>query len=152
MSKEYKCASKNCRHKDSPVDVDDCIKTNSAYWHKDCYKQKENLKMIIKLFSGYVNCSKKIYADLQRVCRDIVLNKGIDSELLLFGLKYYINHKITLNYPAGLYYIIQNKDVIEAYHRNKLKEQNVTFEITTESSPNFTHKPAKTKGFADILK
>lgn len=152
MSKEHKCASKNCRHENSPVSIDSCVKVGNRYWHKDCYKQKENLKMIIKLFSENVCCDKKVYADLQRVIKDIVLNKKVESELLLFGLRYYINHKISLHYPAGLYYVIQNKDVTESYHKNKLKEQNVTFEIKKERSTGFTHKPIKTNGFADILK
>ena len=69
----------------------------------------------------------------------------------MYGLKYYIGHKIPLNYPQGLYYVIQNKDVINGYAKEKTKTIKQSVEITEETESNFTYIPTKTNSFADIL-
>ena len=80
-----------------------------------------------------------------------VFTKKLGSSFLLYGLKYYIEHKIPLNYPQGLYYVIQNKDVINGYAKEKTKTIKQSVEITEETESNFTYIPTKTNSFADIL-
>ena len=88
---------------------------------------------------------------MQSVIKNIVFTKKLGSSFLLYGLKYYIAHKIPLNYPQGLYYVIQNKDVINGYAKEKTKNIKQSVEITEETESNFTYIPTKTNSFADIL-
>ena len=148
-----KCRYGKCKHESKDIEKSEAVKSGNSYYHADCLKDKENRKEIIDLFSKHIN-SNVIYSQLQTVIKNIVDDRGNDSAFLLFGLKYYINHKIPLNYPQGLYYVIQNKDVIAEY--NKMKEKKVIAKENFVISENvdeveFSYKPTKTKGFADIL-
>ena len=64
-----------------------------------------------------------------------------------------IAKKIPLNYPQGLYYVIQNKDVMNNYNKYKaqqlIKDEKLVLNQTKEVE--FEFKPIKTKGFGDIL-
>jgi len=89
---------------------------------------------------------------LQSVIKNIVFTKGLGSDFLLFGLQYYIDHKLPLNYPQGLYYVIQNKQVLDAYNKSKVKNMKSNIEIKEDSGSEFTHVPIQNKSFADIIK
>ena len=148
-----KCRYSNCKHDSKEIDKDEAVKSGNSYYHADCFRDKENRKEIIDLFVKHIN-PHPVYNQLQTVISTIINQKGLSSDFLLFGLKYYIEHKIPLNYPQGLYYVIQNKQVIEAY--NKLNERKVlakeNFVITEDNNEvEFSYKPTKAKGFADIL-
>ena len=156
MGKQYKCRFKHCLHEENLVSVDEAVKVGSAYYHEDCYKVKTNIDKTIDLFAKEVN-PNVIFSVLRRVINNIVFDKNIDSEMLLFGLKYYIDENIPLNYPQGLYYVVQNKAMVKAYEKKKMAEymleqrkkakENPVEEIETE----FTYKPSKRKNFSDIL-
>ena len=148
-----KCRYSNCKHDSKEIEKEKAVKSGNSYYHEDCFKDKENRKEIIDLFTKHIN-PNPIYSQLQTVIRTIVDQKGVSSDFLLFGLKYYITHKIPLNYPQGLYYVIQNKQVITGY--NRLNEKTLmakeNFIIPTNSDEvEFAYKPTKSKGFADIL-
>ena len=148
-----KCRYGKCKHKSKDIEKSEAIKSGNSYYHADCFRDKENRKEIIDLFSKYIN-PNVIYSQLQTVIKNIIDDRGNDSDFLLFGLKYYINHKIPLNYPQGLYYVIQNKEMIAEYKKMKekviiTKEDFVIPESVDEVE--FSYKPTKTKGFADIL-
>lgn len=146
-----KCRYTNCLHGSKELDKSEAVKSGTAYYHSDCLKTKEQMKQIEDLFIERVN-PNVIISQLRSVIKNIAITRGLGSDFLLFGLQYYINHKITLNYPQGLYYVIQNKDVIAAYNKSKVKEVKKTFEITEETSTEFVHVPSKSNGFADILR
>ena len=112
---------------------------------------KEDIKKIIDLFKNHVN-PNPVYSTLQSVIKNIVFTKGLGSDFLLFGLRYYIDHKIPLNYPQGLYYVIQNKQMLDAYNKTKVKNIKSNIEITEDSKSEFTHIPIQNKSLADIIK
>lgn len=148
-----KCRYGKCKHEIKDIEKNEAVKSGSAYYHADCFRDKENRKEIIDLFSKHIN-PNVIYSQLQSVIKNIIDDRGNDSDFLLFGLKYYIEHKIPLNYPQGLYYVIQNKEMIAEYNKMKrkdiiAKEKFIIPEKVDEVD--FTYKPTKTKGFADIL-
>lgn len=160
MAKEkiYKCRYNHCKHETKDVPASEAVKDGNRYFHKDCYKTKEEINKIIELFAEYIN-PNVVFAVLRKVVNNIVFNRGVDSELLLFGLNYYIANKITLNYPQGLYYVVQNKNVIKGYKEKKNKEYLIEqkknlqkVEDDTEMVSSFTYKPNKQKSFADILR
>lgn len=148
-----KCKHSKCKHESKDIDKSVAVKSGNAYYHVDCLKDKENRKEIVDLFVKNINANV-VFAQLQAVIRTILDDKGNSSDFLLFGLKYYIEHKIPLNYPQGLYYVIQNKEMIAEY--NKIKDRQIiakeNFVIPERiDEVEFTYKPTKTKGFADIL-
>lgn len=144
------CKYSNCLHDDRQLNKDDAIRSGNAYYHKDCFKTKEDIKQIIALFQKHIN-SNPVYSQLQTVIKNIVFTKGLGSDLLLFGLKYYIENKIPLNYPQGLYYVIQNKQMIAAYNKQSRKSANHQVDILKETESKFVHKPLKSKNFSDII-
>lgn len=144
------CKYSNCLHDCRELNKEDAVKSGKFYYHKDCLKTKEDIKEIIYLFKKCIN-PNPVYAQLQKVIKNIVFIKGLGSDFLLFGLKYYIENKISLNYPQGLYYVIQNKKVIDAYNKSKLKLVNKNVEIKVNSDSEFTYIPIKNKNFSDIL-
>lgn len=145
------CKYANCLHNNREIEKENAVKSGSAYYHKDCLRTKNDIKEIIRLFKEYIN-PNPVYAQLQSVIKNIIFTKGIQSDFLLFGLRYYIEHKIPLNYPQGLYYVIQNKDVTNAYNKSKIKDVKKSVEITEQTEVQFKHIPTKNSGFADILK
>lgn len=146
-----KCRYSNCLHESRELNKEEAVKSNCFYYHSDCFKTKEDIKKIISLFRTHIN-PNPVYAQLQTVIKNIVFSRGLGSDFLLFGLEYYIEHKISLNYPQGLYYVVQNKNVIDAYRKARVKDIKKSIEITEETSSEFTHVPVKNNGFADILK
>ena len=120
------------------------------FYHKDCYQTQEEIKEIIDLFSKKIN-PNVVYSQLRHVINTIVYDRKIGSDLLLFGLKYYIRNKISLNYPLGLYYVVQNKKMIDAFNKYKANQISRKIELTEDDHTEFQHIPAKINGFADIL-
>ena len=150
-----KCRLKHCLHESRELPRDQAVKVGSSYYHSDCYQTNKNIREIADIFSKKIN-PNVVFAELNRVVNTIVYDRGIDSGLLLFGLNYYIEHGKNLNYPQGLYYVIQNKEVVREYKRYKeramVKEVKELVSIEEESEDKFTHIPTKTNSFADILK
>ena len=145
------CRYTNCPHKNKEIRREDAVKKDNLYYHPDCLQTQSDIKEIIDLFKNKIN-PNPVYSQLQSVIKNIVFTKGLGSEFLLFGLRYYIEHKIPLNYPQGLYYVIQNKEMINAYNKQKAVAVKQSVEIKEETSTSFTHVPTKANGFADIIK
>ena len=145
------CKYSHCLHNNREIEKEKAVRVGNAYYHSDCLKTKEDIKEIVDLFKTHIN-PNPVYAQLQSVINNIIFVKKVQSDFLLFGLRYYIEHKIPLNYPQGLYYVIQNKDVTNAYNKTKTKEIKKSVEITEQTEAEFEFVPTKNKGFADIIK
>lgn len=144
------CRYKSCLHNSKQLAKSDAIKKGNSYYHPDCLQTQEEIKEIIDLFKNHIN-QNPVYKQLQSVIKNIVFTKKLGSNFLLYGLKYYISHKIPLNYPQGLYYVVQNKDVINSYNKQKTKQIKKSVEIIDEEETTFTHIPIKSTGFGDII-
>ena len=152
MNETVECKYSKCLHDEKTLLKEEAIKSGNRYYHANCYKNKEDIKQIVDLFKKNIN-SNPVYSQLQNVINNIVFTRGLGSDLLLFGLKFYIENKIPLNYPQGLYYVIQNKEMIKAYNKNKVKNMGKFIEIESEDNGvSFNYAPTKTKGFEDILR
>lgn len=145
------CKYSHCLHDNREIEKRKAIRVGNSYYHSDCFKTKEDIKEIVNLFKAHINANP-VYAQLQSVINNIIFVKKVQSDFLLFGLRYYIEHKIPLNYPQGLYYVIQNKDVTNAYNKVKTKEIKKSVEITEQAETQFKFVPTKNKGFSDIIK
>ena len=145
------CKYSHCLHDNREIEKRKAIRVGNSYYHSDCFKTKEDIKEIVNLFKAHINANP-VYAQLQSVINNIIFVKKVQSDFLLFGLRYYVEHKIPLHYPQGLYYVIQNKDVANAYNKTKAKEIKKSVEITEQTETEFKFVPTKNKGFSDIIK
>lgn len=152
-----KCRYSKCLHESQEMNKKDAIQEGNSYYHPDCFRTKEEIKEIIDLFAKYIN-PNPVYAQLHKVINTIVFDKGLGSEFLLFGLRYYITHKIPLNYPGGLYYVVQNKEVLRAYNKEKIKKEISankdrieSQEYSEDNSRDFGYIPQKPKTIEDVV-
>ena len=109
-----KCDYKNCSE---PLD-DEIIKVKGRNYHKSCFQTKNDILEIRDLFAENIN-KNVVFSSLMSVINNIIFHRGVTSDYLKFALNYYIQNKIPLNYPQGLYYVVQNKDVKTAYEKSK---------------------------------
>lgn len=117
--KIYKCPYKQCKYNNEVVE-DEAIKYNGRYYHKECLKEQQEKIEIRKLFFENIN-TLEVPAKLNNAINNIIHKKNVSSEYLLYALKYVIENKSPLNYAGGLYYIIGNKDIQNAYNKEKAK-------------------------------
>lgn len=155
--KIVKCRYSHCSHDSREMNAEEAVKSGNAYYHPNCYEVKDNIRQITAMFTENVN-SNVVHSQLAKIINDIVFAKGIASELLLFGLNYYISNKIRLNYPAGLYYVVQNKEMLNAYKLSKQKKIEKSwlamdnFETEEDEEINFKIKTKRNTGFEAILR
>ena len=148
-TKTVKCRYSHCKHESKDMPREEAVCDGRMYYHKDCYEEKETIKKCIDIYAKAFDADP-IWNNLRIVINNIVYNKGNDAEYLLYALKYAARNKMTIRYPAGLYYLIKNKDIKESWEKEKkiADRGNVVVETTNTE---FTYVPKKSKGFADII-
>jgi len=155
-SKTYKCKYSHCKHDTRDIPSDEAVKVGkSAYYHEDCRREMELIKEIIDIF--YVKVDNNVVMPrLRKVLNNIIYNKNVSPEYLLFGINYFLKNK-TLNYPEGLYYVASDSDVKSAWDKmiKKKISESAKDEFTVKdedlnTSPSFTINQ-KQKSFSDIL-
>lgn len=115
-----KCAYKQCKL-GNEVSKDEADKKGNRYYHKECLQEIKNKEEIRKLFLEKIN-EKEVITSLNGVIKNLIENKGVSSEFLLYALKYVIKNKTPLNHAPGLCYIVNNEKIKEAYNRDKLNK------------------------------
>lgn len=146
-----KCAYRFCKHKDKEIDGNNYIENNGKIYHKDCLREQTNIKKIVDVFYKYVDPNVS-FPVLQRVIREIIDKKNCPADKLLFGLRFYISNKIPLHYPQGLFYVIANKQMNEAYKDHKERKVTQQAIVKEDSGESFNFKRTKPISFEDILK
>lgn len=143
-------------HETLDVPAEEAVKVGkSSYYHQDCLEEKNTIDEIIALFLDKVNNGAPM-SQLRRTINDIVYKKGTDAKFLLFGLKYFVTYK-RLNYPGGLYYVIQDKDVIREWDKYKMAmfkrstAQAFNIEETNEVIQEVPSYKKRNTGFSSIL-
>ena len=160
------CRYKFCKHESKEIDIscEDYKRVGSMYYHRDCYKAKadgewknEKTKADLQLIRNLwlENISKTvIYSQLFSTMNSF-LERGIESEYLVFVLQYCIDHKFKLNYPGGFKYYVDKQEIKDAYARKKKSEIKISDKAFTakdkDNSPTFSVN-TKQSGFGSILK
>lgn len=154
--KHMVCGYSHCKHENKEVSKEDGIKVGNRYWHKDCYEESTTIREVIDIFKNKCNPQVVVPA-LRNVINNIVYKQGTDVKLLLFGIKYYVNHRIPLNYPGGLYYVLQNKDVQNEWKKVLSKQMKMEFHLDENMikeepiNTNFKYKDTNKSKFSGIL-
>ena len=145
-----KCDYKNCSE---PLD-DEIIKVKGRNYHKSCYQTKNDILEIRDLFAENIN-KNVVFSSLMSVINNIIFRRGVTSDYLKFALNYYIQNKIPLNYPQGLYYVVQNKDVKTAYEKSKAesikKKMLPKVDVGLDIDKTYERKKKKKKTIGDIF-
>ena len=122
-----KCRSTHCKHPDEPLRREDAYKVGSAYYHKDCFMEKELLRKIEKYFIDNFD-KQPIMQALRKVINTIVYTQGNSPELLMYALRYAKENNIALRHPAGIYYVMKNTKMLESWHKY-LNKKKVDFDF-----------------------
>ena len=114
-------------------------------------KQKADLQLVRNLWSTYIDRSVK-WDVLNKVLNNFV-NGGVETDYLVFVMRYVIDNHKRLNYPQGLKYYVDDAIIMEAYKRSKLpKIDPEQFKVTEpQEIPQPKAVPKRVTSFADIL-
>lgn len=150
----FGCRFKYCLHSGELINETEVVRDGNLYYHPDCFSFKADMEEITSIWLKRINEFANL-TQLQKVIVDIVRERHVESGMLLYGLKYYISHNLALNYPPGLYYVIQNKDVQDGWKRLKtkkiLKETDFKGARGEDNHTVVSHKQDKKPRISDIL-
>lgn len=137
------------------------------YYHPDCYHTMKTVNEIRDLFLQKIDRTLigKQVGMLVSTINNIVFTKNVDVDFLKFAIEYFIKNKPgALKHPAGLHYIVQDRDVVASWQklqqqkiRDEIKEEQKTIEkksdvLDADIEPTFVYKPQSAKSFVDIFK
>ena len=151
-----KCRWKHCKY-GGEVDKDKAVKVGIAYFHPECYAERQAIQKIIDVWHERVD-AYPMESMLRKMVNDLVLKQNVDAEFLLFALNYCIDHGWKLHYPAGLKAVSKDDKAHKAWDKiqnKKLLGTKSTVVIIDEfrmDDTPFDFKPQKATGFDDILR
>ena len=114
-----KCRWKHCKY-GGEVDKDKAVKVGIAYFHPECYAERQAIQKIIDVWHERVD-AYPMESMLRKMVNDLVLKQDVNAEFLLFALNYCIDHGWHLRYPAGLKHVAKNEDAQKAWEVQQSK-------------------------------
>lgn len=166
--KMVKCRYPKCGklHESNELPKDEAVQGGkNSYYHPDCYHTMQTVNETRDLFVKNINpaMTGQQIGLLVSTIYNIIFAKKIDVDFLKFAVEYFIKYKPgKLQHPFGLHYIIQNKDVLNAWNKKKeaeikaeLKQQSVNQpeeSFTNIFESDFTFVPPEEDGFMSIFK
>ena len=129
-----KCRWKHCKY-GGEVSKDEAVQVGIAYFHPQCYAEKEAIQKIIDVYHKRVD-AHPIEGFLRKTVNDLVLKEDVNAEFLLFALNYCLDHGWKLRYPAGLKYVAKDdksRSIWEA-QQDKIIKQQIKAQTTTENN------------------
>lgn len=118
------CRYPKCKnlHETTELNRDDAIQGGKSFYHPDCYHTMQTVNAIRDTFIKEINplLTRQQVGMLVSTINNIIFSKKIDVDQLKFTVDYFIKNKPgALKYPAGLHYIIQDKDAIAAWKKEQ---------------------------------
>lgn len=151
-----KCRWKHCKF-GGEVDKDKAVKVGIAYFHPECYAERESIQKIIDVWHEKVD-AYPMESMLRKMVNDLVLKQNVNAEFLLFALNYCLDNGWNLRHPAGLKAVSKDDKAHKAWDKiqnKKLLGNNTSTVIIDEFRMDdipFDFKPQKAVGFEDILR
>lgn len=153
-SANHKCNYKGCNHQEDIIPAGEGVVINKRYYHADCVRKMETIKLIREFYLNNVS-NTVVMSYLNKVINEIVFTKKVDPEYLYFALRYAVSKNQRIKAPAGLYYIIDNSRIKEAYTKEQQKAALQKVSVIVDNDFDFTAPTVsavpKKKGFADIF-
>lgn len=155
-SSEHKCNYKGCTRPEDTILTGEGTVIGRHYYHTDCARKMECIKEVRTFYTENVS-DTVVMSYLNKVINGIVYDKHVDPEFLLFALKFAVSHNQKIKAPAGLYYIIDNSRIKEAYSKEQQKTTTKKVSVSIDDNFDFSTEPVvvatpKRRSFADILK
>ena len=123
-----KCRWKHCKY-GGEVDKDKAVKVGIAYFHPECYAERQAIQKIIDVWHERVD-AYPMESMLRKMVNDLVLKQNVNAEFLLFALNYCLDNGWNLRYPAGLKAVSKDDKARKAWDvrqeriiKKKMKEQ-----------------------------
>lgn len=106
-SETVKCSYKHCDHFSRELPRSEAVKVGTRYMHESCAKTKQLIEEIRNYY--YENISNTVVMKaLVATINNIVFDKSVSPEYLLFVLKYAHQHGIPVRAPYSLHYLIDD--------------------------------------------
>ncbi len=160
MGTNVKCRYANCEklHPSRIVSKSEALLYGrSTYYHPDCYEYSRNIQEIKVIFYNQIN-RNVVMSELGRIINKLIFERGFDPAFVKFAVEYCVELRPgKLQYPAGLYYIVEDKEIKKAWsilNAPKIDEDSFAVgkgEEDYEVSAGFVYKPTGSSGFGDIL-
>lgn len=148
-----KCRYGHCKHDSKDIPDGEAVHVGNAYYHQDCYREKQSIDDIIAVWCERVD-DKPIYGELRGVINNLIFKTGYPAEKVLWYLRWATTHGIGIKHPPGLYWLMKNEKIAKAWEdaQKKTIADNWEFELAnTEAPSGFEYKP-QTTGFKRIIK
>jgi len=123
LARLYKCWYKNCPY-NGKVKDEDALKVGKRRYHNECFDNLNNLKKIRELYYDHID-KTVIFNQLNKVIDNIINQKRISTDYLLYAIEYAIEEGIEVKYPASLFYLINNFKVRKSYSNNEMQNNNL---------------------------
>ena len=150
-TKYYKCGFRHCQHESCEVSQDEAVRVGTRYYHEDCAQIYKNIEEIKQLYYTKIS-NTVVMPQLISVVNNIIFKKHVDSNYLLFALKYAVNTKRKINYPQGLHYLIDDYRIKEAWNKQQINAvKQAKFEAKPTAMPTFNVAPTKEKGIENLF-
>lgn len=152
------CCCKWCFH--DKKDIGKLSTYDGRLYHEDCYYSVRDYNEIRDLWKANLTIedNNDTYSKITTIYKGL-LKKGYSSDYILFCVKYGISNKM-LNYPLGLYYLVNNEKIKIAYEKKQFNEKarklkqlqkaEMEEKIKEEKKVEFTFEPKK-NNFFDIF-
>lgn len=130
------------------VERDIAVKIGSAYYHKECNKEREYKQLIEKTYYEVFK-NKEPIVQVRKGINKYVHTDNYECEYILFVL----NEDIVLNSIFGLIYYLNNKKFSDKYNRQRAKliEFDADKVEKVESKKIEYNKQKKKGGWGDII-
>jgi len=152
------CAFSRCKRPIDPLKDEYHRTKNGKCYHKACYEMLLKASEFTRMWQDSINREENVRKIKSAFFRN-VYDLGFSEDYVLFGLKYCVNNKMSLNFPPGLKYYLEFDEVKDAYDVacGKKKPKRIVkindFRVDKEekSAQKFNYVE-KNRGFSSIFK
>lgn len=118
VEKTYVCGYSHCLHKGEKINKNDAVIVGNRRFHTDCADLHCKINKMKDLY--YENIDDNVeFVTLMSVINNIIFNKRIDPDYMLFALNHVINRKIKIKSPYLLHYLPDNKIIISLWNKGE---------------------------------
>lgn len=147
-----KCRYKYCRN-NNEVDKELAIKDGSAYYCKECHKEKLLKHQIEEYYS--VNLPQTSIQILRKVINQLLYTNNYEATYVLFIVKKIHINKLKINNPFGLVSYCNEGRNIEEWTKLKVNKEyknikNEVIQYESDSKIEFTYTP-NNKKWTDLI-
>lgn len=156
---KYKCNFAHCQHESKELLDGEGVIVNKRHYHTDCAKIRENISMAVDLYRNCIS-NTAVISQVRKVINNIVIDKKVDSDYLIFALRHAITSNLEIKNPASLHYLVDNRRIKQLWEKQKKKEREkkvvtgiMQYMPTEHKETVFSvaKKQNRPKGFGDIF-